>query len=75
MRAEKNRPRFSFAQSRLNPWRGLGGLPREVWLLFATNLVNRAGMMVLPWIAIGLGLVGLAFTCIGLFAPHAVHLM
>ncbi|HEY4734927.1 MAG: MDR family MFS transporter [Gemmatimonadaceae bacterium] len=43
---------FSFAQSRLNPWRGLGGLPREVWLLFATNLINRAGMMVLPFLVL-----------------------
>src|SRR5437868_13190617 len=43
---------FSFADSRLNPWRGLGGLPREVWLLFATNLVNRAGMMVLPFLVV-----------------------
>jgi MFS family permease len=43
---------FAFAQSRLNPWRGLGGLPREIWLLFATNLVNRAGMMVLPFLVL-----------------------
>jgi predicted MFS family arabinose efflux permease len=42
----------SFADSRLNPWRGLGGLPREVWLLFATNLINRAGMMVLPFLVL-----------------------
>ena len=42
----------SFADSRLNPWRGLGGLPREVWLLFATNLVNRTGMMVLPFLVL-----------------------
>jgi predicted MFS family arabinose efflux permease len=40
------------ADSRLNPWRGLGGLPREVWLLFATNLINRAGMMVLPFLVL-----------------------
>lgn len=52
MEAEKNRARVRFAQSRLNPWRGLGGLPREVWLLFATNLVNRAGMMVLPFLVV-----------------------
>ncbi|MEO8580602.1 MAG: MFS transporter [Gemmatimonadales bacterium] len=38
--------------SRLNPWRGLGGLPREVWLLFTTNLINRAGMMVLPFLVL-----------------------
>jgi MFS family permease len=43
---------FAFGQSRLNPWRGLGGLPREIWLLFATNLVNRAGMMVLPFLVL-----------------------
>jgi MFS family permease len=43
---------FAFPQSRLNPWRGLGGLPRESWLLFATNLVNRAGMMVLPFLVL-----------------------
>src|SRR5687767_7573663 len=42
----------SFADSRLNPWRGLGGLPREVWLLFATNLINRAGMMILPFLVL-----------------------
>jgi len=43
---------FSFARSRLNPWRGLNGLPREIWLLFATNLINRAGMMVLPFLVL-----------------------
>jgi len=43
---------FSLADSRLNPWRGLGGLPREVWLLFATNLINRTGMMVLPFLVL-----------------------
>ncbi len=35
--------------SRLNPWRGLAGLPREVWALFAASVVNRAGTMVLPF--------------------------
>jgi hypothetical protein len=33
------------------------------------------GMMVLPWMAIGIGVLGLVFTGIGLFAPHAVHLL
>jgi MFS family permease len=47
-----NRWPFSFARLRMNPWRGLGGLPREIWVLFATNLVNRAGMMVLPFLVI-----------------------
>ena len=35
--------------SRLNPWRGLSGLPREVWVLFVATLVNKAGSMVLPF--------------------------
>lgn len=33
------------------------------------------GMMVLAWFAGGLALLGLVFTGIGFFAPHAVHLM
>jgi hypothetical protein len=32
------------------------------------------GMMILTWLAVGLGGIGLAFTAIGLVAPHAVHL-
>ena len=72
-----NRWPFSFADSRLNPWRGLDGLPREVWLLFATNLINRAGMMVLPFLIVYLtrelhftpGEAGLAF---GLYGVGAI---
>ena len=33
------------------------------------------GMMVLAWISGVLAVAGLVFTAIGLFAPHAVHLM
>ena len=32
------------------------------------------GAVVLTWLSIGLGLIGLVFTGIGLMAPHAVHL-
>jgi hypothetical protein len=32
-------------------------------------------MMVLAWISGALAIVGLAFTAIGVFAPHSVHLM
>ena len=32
------------------------------------------GMIVLTWIAIGLGGIGVLFMVIGLFAPHAVHM-
>lgn len=35
-----------------NPWRGLRGLPADVWLLFATTLVNRAGTMALPFLVL-----------------------
>ena len=34
---------------RVNPWQGLSGLPREMWVLFASTLVNKAGSMVLPF--------------------------
>ena len=36
----------------LNPWRGLRGLPSDVWIIFATSLVNRAGMMALPFLVL-----------------------
>ena len=35
-----------------NPWRGIGGLPRSVWIVFATTLVNRAGAMVVPFMVL-----------------------
>src|SRR5437762_3263104 len=38
--------------SRLNPWRGLRGLPGEVWVLFAVSLINRAGTMALPFLVL-----------------------
>lgn len=35
-----------------NPWRGLRGLPADVWVVAATTLVNRMGMMVLPFLVL-----------------------
>ena len=35
-----------------NPWRGLRGLPADVWIVFVTSLVNRAGMMALPFLVL-----------------------
>jgi MFS family permease len=35
-----------------NPWSGLRGLPAPLWLLFAATLINRAGTMVLAFLAI-----------------------
>jgi predicted MFS family arabinose efflux permease len=34
----------------LNPWRGLSGLPRALWVLAAATLVNRSGTMFLPFL-------------------------
>lgn len=38
----------------LNPWSELGGLSRDSWLLALATLVNRAGTMVLPFLALHL---------------------
>ena len=35
-----------------NPWRGLRGLPIEVWVVSGTTLVNRMGTMVLPFLVL-----------------------
>jgi predicted MFS family arabinose efflux permease len=57
-----------------NPWAGLRGLPRTVWIVAATSLVNRAGMMALPFLVLYLtghlgtsaSLAGLAVSAYGL---------
>jgi MFS family permease len=36
----------------MKAWRDLKGMPRGVWVLFATTLVNRSGTMVLPFLAL-----------------------
>ncbi|MBL0212017.1 MAG: MFS transporter [Holophagaceae bacterium] len=36
----------------MNPWRGLGGLPRMVWVLSVATFINRAGTMALPFLAL-----------------------
>ncbi len=35
-----------------HPWSGLRGLPREVWLVCASTLVNRLGTMALPFLVL-----------------------
>src|SRR5512140_2536539 len=35
----------------MNPWRGLQGLPAQVWLVCAADFINRAGNMVLTFLA------------------------
>jgi predicted MFS family arabinose efflux permease len=56
-----------------NPWRGLRGLPADVWVVAGATLVNRAGMMVLPFLVLYLtqhlgypaGTAGLVLTVYG----------
>src|SRR5215217_5418411 len=36
----------------LNIWKSLKGLPRDVWVLAAASLINRAGTMVLPFLVL-----------------------
>jgi predicted MFS family arabinose efflux permease len=36
----------------MNPWRGVGALPREVWIQCIATFVNRSGTMVLPFLAL-----------------------
>ena len=35
-----------------HPWSGLGSLPRGVWILFTTTLINRLGTMALPFLVL-----------------------
>jgi len=36
----------------MNPWSGLKSLPRQVWLICISVLINRAGTMVLPFLVL-----------------------
>ncbi len=36
----------------MNPWRGIGRLPKEVWVLCGTTLINRMGTMALPFLVV-----------------------
>jgi predicted MFS family arabinose efflux permease len=36
----------------INPWRGLGSLPKTVWTLFIVTLINRTGTMVIPFLVL-----------------------
>ena len=35
-----------------HPWSGLKNIPRNIWMLSAASLINRMGMMVLPFIVL-----------------------
>src|SRR6266850_4398707 len=59
-----------------HPWQGLGDLPRGVWVLSLTTLINRLGTMALPFLVLYLtrsrgfsaGRAGLVMTVYGLTA-------
>jgi MFS family permease len=36
----------------MNPWKGLKNLPHNMWIIFFTTLINRAGTMVLPFLTL-----------------------
>lgn len=36
----------------MNPYKGLKDLPRDMWALFFTSLINRSGTMVIPFLAL-----------------------
>ena len=36
----------------MNPYKGLKNLPRDMWVLFFTSLINRSGTMVIPFLAL-----------------------
>lgn len=36
----------------MNPWAGVKGLPRDMWVLFYTTLINRSGTMVIPFLVL-----------------------
>ena len=36
----------------MNPWKGLNKLPRNIWIISIASLINRVGMMVLPFLAL-----------------------
>jgi anti-sigma factor RsiW len=46
----------------------------EIGIVLASATIIT-GMMALAWIAVGLGLVGLAFMGIATLAPHSIHLI
>jgi MFS family permease len=36
----------------MNPWHGIGRLPKEIWVLCGTTLINRTGTMALPFLVV-----------------------
>src|SRR5215208_1572209 len=45
-------PRVKTMLLRMNVWRSLRGLPRDLWVLSAATLINRLGMMAIPFLVL-----------------------
>ncbi len=60
----------------MNPWKGVKGLSRDLWIVYIATLINRSGTMVLPFLALYLttnlhedaATAGMILTCYGLGA-------
>ncbi len=60
----------------MNLWKGIKGIPRNIWLISVGSLINRMGMMVLPFLILYLtqekgespGMAGLVLTFYGIGA-------
>lgn len=36
----------------MNPWKGIKGLSRDLWVIYTATLINRSGTMVLPFLTL-----------------------
>ena len=36
----------------MNPWKGVKGLSRDLWIIYTATLINRSGTMVLPFLVL-----------------------
>ncbi len=36
----------------MNPWKGVKGLSRDLWIIYTATLINRSGTMVLPFLTL-----------------------
>lgn len=60
----------------MNPWLGLKGIPKEIWLICVATLINRMGMMALPFlvlyltrsVGLSVGRASFAITVYGIWA-------
>ena len=72
-RAKEAEERRDLAMTRYHHYE-ISSAAFQIAIVLASGAVIT-GMMALTWLAGCLGLAGLALTAIGLFAPHAVHLL